>query len=457
MTNPDRKVWDGVLAHLRKHHPSLFRKWFEEELEPLALAGGTLPVRTKSGVHRAYLTQNCLEQFNDALRQITGALLSVRFLEPGETVEPAARVVMDNGARKAAAQLAESTLAVNPDFGFDSFVPGPTNRLAHAAAQAVAAQPGRSYNPLFIHGDVGLGKTHLLQAICLAVRERDPSVTLCYLSCEGFITQFIEAVQSGQMSDFRHRFREVDILVIDDIQTLGAKDRTQEEFFHTFNSLYQAQKQIVLSSDAPPDLIPDLQKRLVSRFKWGLVTQIDPPCLETRTAILQSKARLRGIDLPADVASFVAQAIDTNIRELEGAIGTLQITASVEGVEIDLDLARRVIGGHPTASNSRHATIQTIVDAVTDFYGVRLSDLQSKRRARSVTIPRQVCMFLARQCTRHSLEEIGGYFGGRDHTTVMHAVRMTEERCGEDPDFQADVRSLEDRLASPSRGANSRT
>jgi chromosomal replication initiator protein len=450
MTNPDRKVWEGVLAHLRKHHPHLFRKWFEEELEPLPLVGGTLPVRTRSGVHRSYLTQNCLGQFNEAARHVTGALVSVRFLEPGEIIAPPPRVVLGNA--KAPAQ-GERMLAVNPDCDFESFVIGPTNRMAHAAARAVADQPGRSYNPLFIHGDVGLGKTHLLQAICIAIRERDPGVSLCYLSCEGFITQFIEAVQSGEMSDFRHRFREVDILVIDDIQTLSSRDRTQEEFFHTFNSLYQAQKQIVLSCDAPPDLIPDLEKRLVSRFKWGLVAQIDPPCFETRSAILQSKARLRGVEIPGDVAAYVAQHIDTNIRELEGAIGTLQIAASVDGVPIDMELARRVIGGQPSPDSGRQATIQTIIEAVTDFYGVRLSDLQSKRRARSVTIPRQVCMFLARQNTRHSLEEIGGYFGGRDHTTVMHAVRMTEERRGHDPEFEAEVRTIEERLRPSSRSA----
>ncbi len=300
---------------------------------------------------------------------------------------------------------------------------------------------------MFIHGDVGLGKTHLLQAICLAVREKNPGVSLCYLSAEGFVTQFIDAVKRGGMTDFRHRFRDVDILIIDDIQTLGTKGQTQEEFFHTFNSLYQAQKQIVLSSDAAPELIPDLQKRLVSRFKWGLVTQIEAPCFETRTAILQSNAQLRGINLPLDVASYIAQAIDTNIRELEGAIGTLQIHASVDGSEINLDLARRILTGSPSRpKKARHITIQTIVDAVTEFYGIRLSELQSKRRARSVTLPRQVCMFFARKFTQHSLEEVGRFFGGRDHTTVIHAVRMVESRRDADPEFDADVRTLEAQL-----------
>ncbi|MBK7403194.1 MAG: chromosomal replication initiator protein DnaA [Phycisphaerales bacterium] len=453
MTNPDRKVWEGVLAHLRRHHPALYRKWFEDELEPLAVAGGTLPVRTSSPVHAAYLAHNCLEQFNDALRAVTGALLTVRFLQPGEHAEPPARVVMKPTRAPSAPASRDETLAVNPDFGFETFVVGPTNRLAHAAAQAVADMPGTSYNPLFIHGDVGLGKTHLLQAICLAITDRQPDVKVCYLSCEGFVSQFMEAVQGGQMSEFRHRFRDVDVLVVDDIQTLGPRDRSQEEFFHTFNSLYQAQKQIVLSSDAPPELIPDLQKRLVSRFQWGLVTQIETPCFETRAAIVKSKAKLRGILLHDDVAAHIASVHSSNIRELEGAIGTLQINAEVRGVPIDLALAREVIGPAPAHEASRHATIQTIIDAVTGFYGVRLSDLQSKRRARSVTIPRQVCMFLARRCTRHSLEEIGGYFGGRDHTTVMHAVSTIESRAEADPEFKADLVVLEERVKPALRSA----
>jgi chromosomal replication initiator protein len=454
MPDPDRKVWEAVLAHLRKTHPPLYRKWFEEELEPLPVVGGILPVRTGSAIRRAYLNQNCLPQFNEALQHVTGALLTVRFLEPGEIIEAPTKVVMPSAAANGKAEarsLRDANLAVDPDFNFDSFVVGQSNRFAHAAAKAVAEDPGRVYNPLFIHGDVGRGKTHLLQAICLRVRERDPHVTICYLSAEGFISRYVEALRSGEMSQFRHQFRDVDLLVIDDIQTLGAKDNTQEEFFHTFNSLYQARKQIVLSSDAPPDLIPDLQNRLVSRFKWGVVIQIDSPGVETRIAILKTKARQRGVDMPDDVAAYVAQTINTNIRELEGAIGTLQVAASVDNCPITLELARRVIEGTGATSGTRQLSIQTIIEAVTDFYGVRLSDLQSKRRARSVTIPRQICMYLARNHTRHSLEEIGGYFGGRDHTTVMHAVRMTEERCSNDENFAGEVQAVEQRIAPTDR------
>ncbi len=334
---------------------------------------------------------------------------------------------------------------INPDYSFDHFVVGPNNEFAHAAAMAIAANPGRVYNPFFIHGGVGLGKTHLLQAICLKLAQTTPMPVMHYTSCEAFVTQFIESVQSGEMSQFRHRFREVDVLVIDDIHFLAKRDRTQEEFFHTFNCLYQAQKQIILSSDAPPEEIPELEDRLVSRFKWGLVLKIEAPCYETRVAILKTKARLRGMPMPDTVAEYIANRIDTNIRELEGAIVKLHIQSTVEKRPIDLDLARASLGdvgreviGEPS--------IQSIISAVTEFYRIKLTDLQSKHRQRSITLPRQMCMYLARRLTRHSLEEIGGYFGGRDHTTVMHANRIVEAKRLGDVEFDAVLRSLEARI-----------
>jgi chromosomal replication initiator protein len=262
------------------------------------------------------------------------------------------------------------------------------------------------------------------------------------------MTQFMDAVQAGEMTRFRHKFRDVDVLVIDDIHFLAKRDRTQEEFFHTFNSLYQANKQIVLSSDAPPEEIPDLEERLVSRFKWGLVAQVAPPCYETRVAILKNKAKIRGLPLPDDVACFIAAKIDTNIRELEGAITKCQVQAMVENRPIDLDLAKSALGESIDRAPT-DITIQTIINAVVEYYGVRLSDLQSKRRQRSIALPRQVCMYLARRHTRHSLEEIGGYFGGRDHTTVMHAIRIVELKSDQDATFGTVVKGLEDRIRSP--------
>jgi chromosomal replication initiator protein len=336
------------------------------------------------------------------------------------------------------------SLVINPDFCFENFVEGPGNRLALAAARAVADKPGKAYNPLFLHGGVGLGKTHLLQAICVRILENNPGARLFYTSCEGFVTRFMECVASGGMIDFRHTFRDVDVLVIDDIHFLATRERTQEEFFHTFNTLYHSSKQIILSSDAAPEEIPQLENRLVSRFMWGLVVTVDPPDYETRIAILKSKARIRGLSLADDVASFVARRVDTNIRELEGAIVKLQIQSTVENRPIDLDLTRAALG--EARATGAEPSLQAITGVVTDFYRVRLPDLQSKSRHRSVTLPRQVAMFLARRLTRHSLEEIGGYFGGRDHTTVMHAIRTVDDRKGLDPDFDAVLRALEEKI-----------
>lgn len=438
MSDPDRKLWDGMLAYLRANHPSICRQWFEE-IEPLGVAGGTLNLRAHSNVHRDYLRRQCAEPFSEAAQGVSGRLISARFLGPDDEIDAAPRAL-----RPASSPMPES-LTINPDFDFSSFVVGPGNRYAHAAAVAVANNPGHAYNPLFIHGNVGLGKTHLLQAVCLKIKDSRPETAIQYLSCESFVTHFTESIREGRMSEFRHTFRDIDVLVIDDIHFLAARERSQEEFFHTFNTLYQANKQIVLSSDAKPEDIPDLEDRLISRFKWGLVTELEPPDYETRVAILKTKARMRGIDLTDDVACHIAARVDNNIRELEGAITKLQIRSVVEGRPIDLDVAMSALGEQSTPATSG-PTIQAIIDAVTDFYSVPLKDLQSKRRQRSIALPRQVCMYLARKHTRHSLEEIGGYFGGRDHTTVMHAVKTVETKRSDDHDFDAVVQTLEVRV-----------
>ncbi|MBX3365045.1 MAG: chromosomal replication initiator protein DnaA [Phycisphaeraceae bacterium] len=446
MSDPDRKLWEGMLAYLRANHPTICRQWFEE-IEPLGVSGGALNLRAHSNVHRDYLRRQCLEPFSEAVQQVADRLISVRFLGPEDEIasdgKPQSRTRTARPG-EAAAPIPES-LTINPDYDFSSFVVGPGNRYAHAAAIAVANKPGHAYNPLFIHGKVGLGKTHLLQAVCLKIKESHPETVIQYLSCESFVSHFTESIREGWMTEFRHAFRDVDVLVIDDIHFLGARVRSQEEFFHTFNTLYQANKQIVLSSDAPPEHIPDLEERLVSRFKWGLVSEVEPPDYETRVAILKTKAKMRGLDLPEDVACHIAARVDTNIRELEGAVTKLQLRSVVEGRPIDLEIARAALGEN-TAPTTSGPTIQAIIDAVTEFYSVRLTDLQSKRRQRSIALPRQVCMYLARRHTRHSLEEIGGYFGGRDHTTVMHAVRTVDEKRGVDQDFEHVLQALEGRL-----------
>ncbi len=481
---PERELWTSLLAHLRSTQADICRQWFED-IEPLGIDGGQLKLRAHSGVHRDYLNRACVKAFNDAAQAVSGRLISVRFVgpdEPGaEPARPAAPVitVVHQPAPSRSVEpeailnapiepdimvppmsapaplspqdiehLYDDGLTLNPDYGFEHFVVGPGNRLAHVAALAVAANPGRAYNPFFVHGDVGLGKTHLLQAICLAIRANNPRVVIYYTSCEGFMTQFFDAVQAGRMNHFRHKFRHVDVLLIDDVHFLAKRDRTQEEFFHTFNSLYQNHKQIVLSSDAPPEDIPDLEERLVSRFKWGLVTNLDPPCYETRVEILKQKAKIRGLELPDDVACYVASKIDSNIRELEGAVTKLQVLSSVEKRPIDMGIARLALQDTEIKVEPK-IQIQTIINAVTDFFGVKVTDLQSKRRQRSIAQPRQLCMYLARRHTRYSLEEIGGYFGGRDHTTVMHAVKTIDDRCEKDGEFKDIVRSLEDKLRAP--------
>ncbi len=449
MANPDREVWDGVLAFLRKNHADMCRQWFEE-IEPLGTFDGVFRLRASSDVHRRYLERSCTDQFDEALQAVTGHLASVRFYGPTEDVDirpPAAVAPARHAARVANGARREyhDELVIIPDYNFENFVVGPENRLAHAAAVAVADSPGETYNPLFVHGGVGLGKSHLLQAICQKLLLGNPDMRIHYVSCEAFSSAYIDAVRTGDANEFRHRFRDVDALVIDDIHFLTKRDRSQEEFFHTFNALYQSDKQIVLSSDAAPQDIPDLEARLVSRFQSGLVVQVMPPGYETRVEIAKRKASIRGLRLADDVACYMAANIASNVREIEGAISRVQMHHLADGRPIDLDLVRTALDDTITEVKPE-ITLTRIIDVVIDHYGVKLTDLQSKRRQKSISLPRQVCMYLARKHTRYSLEEIGGYFGGRDHTTVMHAVRAIRERCENDDDFEGIVAALEQRF-----------
>ncbi|MDX1564409.1 MAG: chromosomal replication initiator protein DnaA [Phycisphaeraceae bacterium] len=441
MAISDPSLWRDMLAHLRRHHAAICRQWFDE-LEPLALENGLLRILAQNPIQQNYLQNRCIEPFNDAAQSASGALLAVRFeLEADATDNP--RV-----SAPASEPVDDGQIVLSPDYCFENFVTGPGNHLAQAAAVAVAEQPGRAYNPLFLHGGVGLGKTHLLQAICQTVLRSNAQARICYLSCDTFINHFMESVQSGHMKDFRNRYRHVDLLLIDDIHFLAKRERTQEEFFHTFNTLYQSSKQIVLSSDSPPDEIPQLEERLVSRFNWGLVARIDKPCYETRVAIIKTKAKVRDLKIPDEVICHIAERIDSNTRELEGAITKIQSMAALRNTPIDMPLARQALGEEPGAGDMTQLTIQNIIDAVTGFYGVKLADLQSKRRNRSITLPRQICMYLARKRTRYSLEEIGGYFGGRDHTTVMHALKTTEHRIGSEPEFAQQIEQLDSQLTN---------
>lgn len=477
MAKLDNALWRDMMDYLRHRHGPICRQWFEE-LEPVTLDSGLLQIQTSTAVQQNYLQKKCLDQFTEAAQQATGQLVAVRFVDeptrqapaphppashnaaPGEPAPPAGGNgrsatqpatppdIHDGGNDdgEAAYDFDADQMVLIPDNSFENFITGPNNQLAYAAAVAVANQPGTAYNPIFIHGGVGLGKTHLLQAICQQLLNEKSDTRILYVSCDAFMNQFIDCVQAGKMSEFRHRYRHVDVLVIDDIHFLAAKDRSQEEFFHTFNELYQSNRQIVLSSDAPPSEIPDLEERLVSRFQWGLVANVSKPGYETRIAILKAKAKLRGMAVPDEVYAYIAGKLDTNARELEGAITTVQAHAALQGRDIDLKLAHEALGDPDLAPRANQVTLQNIIDVVTAYYNVKLSDLQSRRRHKSVTEPRQACMWLARKRTRFSLEEIGGYFGGRDHTTVMHSIRTIDERSSQDTAFARQMDMLDDQI-----------
>jgi chromosomal replication initiator protein len=322
--------------------------------------------------------------------------------------------------------------------------------VAHASARAVAQNPGRAYNPLFVHGSVGLGKTHLLHAVCHEFLQRFPTDRVCFLSCEEFTNEFVRSLQHNDVDSFRARFRNVHLLVIDDIHFLKGKERTQEEFFHTFNGLYQSNRQIVLSSDAAPNEIPTLEDRLVSRFTWGLVSQLEQPEMETRMAIVRRKAELMHIDVSNEVVEFIAANFRNNIRELEGALLSTKAYADVQGSPVSLQIASEALRQNLKPAGMG-ITLDRITQLICERYQVKVSDLRSKRRGRSVSEPRQVIMFIARKLTKLSLQEIGDHFGGRDHSTVLYAVRQVENRNGTDPAFAATMERMVDRLGGSLR------
>lgn len=347
--------------------------------------------------------------------------------------------------RRASGLLWNSDVVLNPRYTFDTYVIGPCNRFGAALATGAADQPGTTYNPLFLHGSVGVGKTHLLQALCYRILERNPDSRILYLSCETFVNHFISALEHGDLDSFRNKYRNVDVLVVDDIHLLANKERTQEEFFHTFNQLYNGQKQIVLSSDSPPKDIPTLQDRLVSRFKWGVVAEIEAPCFETRMAIVRRKSRERGEPFPDEVSQLIAEHVVDNVRELEGAVTRLLAFATMSQRPVTPTLAREALGDL-LATRTGPLSLETIVSEVCTTYSVKLSDLQGKRRTASVVWPRQVAMFLFRKLTPKSLEEVGAYFGGRDHSTVLHAVDKVRRKVSEEESARAELVGLLEHL-----------
>jgi chromosomal replication initiator protein len=330
---------------------------------------------------------------------------------------------------------------LNPKYTFDSFVVGSSNQFAHAAARAVAEIPSKSYNPLFIYGGVGLGKTHLMHAIGHYILARQKKLNLLYISTDRFINEMINAIRFDRLPAFRQKYRSIDVLLIDDIQFIAGKDRTQEEFFHIFNALHDAQKQIVISCDCPPRQIPTLEERLHSRFEWGLIADIQPPDIETKVAILRKKAEAERVEIPENVALFIASKVRTNIRELEGSLIRLIAYASLTGRDIDLPLAHDTLRDL-LHSEDRPVTIEMIQKFVADHYSLKISDLKAKNNSKSVAVPRQIAMYLTKTLTAASLPEIGKDFGGKHHSTVIHSVRKIDDLRKQDPEFDRLINSF---------------
>ena len=433
MAAVDPHLWQQIIQHVVAQGGQIIRPWFAQ-LQPLSLEHGQLHIQAPGPEELSYCQDHASALFTEAAQAATGRLVSTSF-----QAVPLADLETGAAAGPLAAQP-ESDSPLNADYTFENFVAGPCSRLAHAACLAVAESPGKAYNPLFVHGSAGLGKTHLLQAVCQTVLARGEA-KISFLSCETFVNHLIRAIETGGLHDFRYRYRHVDVLAVDDVQFLSNHDQTQEEFFHTFNTLYQSQKQIILSCDRPPSEIPHLEERLVSRFNWGLVAGVDRPGYETRMAIVHKKAHARDVQLPSEVVCFIAGAVQSSARELEGAITKVAMLAQVYDRPITLELAEEALGT-TQALGQREVTIEQIIDAVTKRYGVRLADLQGRKRTKSISLPRQVCMYLARALTRHSLEEIGAYFGGRDHTTVLHGKRTIESMRHKDASLNAALEQL---------------
>ena len=426
-------VWDSVLATVEgKVNRHSFFTWFKPTTF-VSDDGRTLTVRVPNALFRDWLNKHYSVVLSEALREVGRADATLAFQTAG--ADPLPEAVADEPEVPAEAG-GEATLAqgLNPRYTFDTFIVGPSNQFAHAACRAVAEAPSLSYNPLFIYGGVGLGKTHLMHAIGQYVVQHGANLRLTYISSERFMNEMINAVRYDRILEFRERYRSVDVLLVDDIQFVAGKEGTQNEFFHTFNALYDAQKQIVLSSDRPPHEIPRLEERLRSRFEWGLIADVQPPNLETKVAILRKKADAEAVDLPDNVAMYIATKIKSNIRELEGSLIRLIAYASLTGRVISLDLAQEVLR-NVIDHDDRAVTLEQIQKHVADYYQLKVHDLKSRNNAKSVAMPRQVAMYLCKLLTHASLPEIGKTFGGKHHSTVIHSIRKVEDLRKKDADF----------------------
>ncbi|SET14722.1 chromosomal replication initiator protein [Salinibacillus kushneri] len=441
------ELWAKTLENIEEKisKPS-FDTWLKST-EAKSIDNETIVIAAPNEFARDWLENSYSKLISNTLLEVTGSQLNPKFVIPEkEKTETETKKPVKPAPNISGSSNQSTKTMLNSKYTFDTFVIGSGNRFAHAASLAVAEAPAKAYNPLFIYGGVGLGKTHLMHAIGHYVIEHNPQAKVLYLSSEKFTNEFINSIRDNKAVDFRNKYRSVDILLIDDIQFLAGKESTQEEFFHTFNSLHEDNKQIVISSDRPPKEIPTLEDRLRSRFEWGLITDITPPDLETRIAILRKKAKAEGLDIPNEVMLYIANQIDTNIRELEGALIRVVAYSSLINQDIDASVAADALKDIIPSSKPKQITIQSIQETVGEYYNVKLEDFAAKKRTKSIAFPRQIAMYLAREMTDYSLPKIGEEFGGRDHTTVIHAHEKIAKMIADDKQLHRDIDELKEKV-----------
>jgi chromosomal replication initiator protein len=432
-------LWARLIECLARTLPTPVLDNWIRPCRLVAVEGDHLRIGAPNKFSRDWLAQNYLDALHQAAREVLGGHPRITLIvDEAVPAEPVSPPRMERVERASGGGTVEG---LNPRYTFDAFVVGSSNQFAQAACQAVAELPSRAYNPLFIYGGVGLGKTHLLHAVGHQCVRLFPGMSVAYLSSERFTNELINAIRYDRTAEFRARYRTIDLLLIDDIQFISGKERTQEEFFHTFNDLYESRKQIIVSSDSSPKDIPEIEERLRSRFEWGLIADIQPPDFETRVAIIKKKAALERVRLGDDVAYLIASRIKSNIRELEGSLTRMIAFCALTAREMTVDLAQEVLG-ELWGEDEKIITIDQIQRRVCDFFGLKMSDLKAKNRTKAIAFPRQVAMYLSRQMTHSSLSEIGRAFGGKDHTTVLHAVDKIQTLLQDDPKLRKTIDGL---------------
>ncbi|KZL93017.1 chromosomal replication initiator protein DnaA [Clostridium magnum] len=441
-----KEIWEKTLNIIKGELTEVsFNTWIKS-ITPISIEDDSVKLSVPNDFTRGILDSRYKDLIINALKLITSKKYNVEFLIMSEEAidsteskhkkEPKSKIVVND----------EMSTMLNPKYTFDSFVIGNSNRFAHAASLAVAEAPAKAYNPLFIYGGVGLGKTHLMHAIGHYILQNNPKSKVVYVSSEKFTNELINSIKDDKNVDFRNKYRNIDVLLIDDIQFIAGKERTQEEFFHTFNALHESNKQIILSSDRPPKEIPTLEDRLRSRFEWGLIADIQAPDFETRMAILKKKADVENLNIPNEVMVYIATKIKSNIRELEGALIRIVAFSSLTNKDVSVELAAEALKDIISSKQSKQVTIDLIQDVVANYFNLKVDDLKSSRRTRNVAFPRQIAMYLSRKLTDMSLPKIGEEFGGRDHTTVIHAYEKISSNLKVDESLQNAVNDLTKRI-----------